>query len=58
MELSFANMNGCAMVVSGKVHLHEIAVILDGRCKAEKPVHGGPDRPICCIKVVQDRVYV
>jgi hypothetical protein len=36
MELSFANLNGTAMVVSEKVHLHEIAVILDSRCKTLK----------------------
>jgi hypothetical protein len=36
MELSFANLNGTAMVASEKVHFHEIAVILGSRCKTGK----------------------
>jgi hypothetical protein len=52
---SFANLNGTAMVVSEKVHFHEIAVILDAVARPEKPVRSGSDRPICFIKVVQDR---
>jgi hypothetical protein len=42
MELSFAKVNGYAMVVSEKVHFHEIAVIPEGRCKIGKT---SPQRP-------------
>jgi hypothetical protein len=38
MELSFANVNGSAMVVSEKVHFHEIAVILDIRSEGPRKI--------------------